>query len=467
MSAPLAAITRVLVTPEGHIETGGCPVQLNVAGANPPRHAARVLDVAALHIAGQTVGRVIGHGDGFVFGVVGQHDQHGAEDLLARDAHLVVDLGKYGRAHEIPGLQALGFARSAGEQLGPRVDTGLNQALNLLVLNLRDHRPHPGLGMRRVAHRHRLGNAPRDRFRLGQARARHEHARGRITGLPRVVHHVQHAAGDRGFEVSVIQNEVGRLAAQFLRHALYARRRIHCHLRSRAGGAGERHHVHIRVPGQRGAHAGASAVDQIEHTGRDARLVHDLGPHLRREGRDLAGFQHHRATHGQRGRDLAGNLIHRPVPGRDQSAHADGFAHHAMRAEFLLEGVAAQHLQGLFKMAQTAVGLVAVGQRFRRAHLRADGIGHIPVARFIHLDTTLKQRDARGAGTATVALEGRLRCRHGAVDIGLGAHGNARADRGVGGVDDVQRAGHKGVYPLAVEVKLEVFTHAYGLPWGR
>ena len=117
-------------------------------------------------------------------------------------------------------------------------------------------------------------------------------------------------------------------------------------------------------------------------------------------------------------------------------------------------------------MPQTAVGLIGIGQRFGRAHLRADGVGHILVAHFIHFDAALQQRDAILAGAETVALERRLRRRHGPVDIGRGAHGNPRANRCVGGIDDVQGSGHERVHPLAVEVKLEIFTHGYGLPWG-
>ena len=61
---------------------------------------------------------------------------------------------------------------------------------------------------------------------------------------------------------------------------------------------------------------------------------------------DFARLQHHGAARGDGRRHLAGDLVQRPVPGRDQSNHADAFAHDARGAAVLLELEALQRLQG-------------------------------------------------------------------------------------------------------------------------
>src|SRR5688572_20415917 len=83
--APLAAVARLLVAAERRAEVGRCPVDADLAGADPRRDAARALEVARRHVAGEAVRRVVGDPDRIVLVVVGQDREHGPEDLLARD----------------------------------------------------------------------------------------------------------------------------------------------------------------------------------------------------------------------------------------------------------------------------------------------------------------------------------------------------------------------------------------------
>ncbi len=100
------------------------------------------------------------------------------------------------------------------------------------------------------------------------------------------------------------------------------------------------------------AHAGAIAVDEVEHAFRHARLMHDLGEDDGVERRDLGGLQHHGAAGGDRGRDLAGDLVLRPVPRGDEAADADRLFADQVLAAALLELERAEVAGGLHEVAQ-------------------------------------------------------------------------------------------------------------------
>ena len=76
--------------------------------------------------------------------------------------------------------------------------------------------------------------------------------------------------------------------------------------------------------------------DEVEHAGRQADLVDDLGEDERVQRRDLARLEHHRAAGGQRRRDLRGDLVQRVVPRRDRADDADRLAHDQRVADLLL-----------------------------------------------------------------------------------------------------------------------------------
>ena len=70
--------------------------------------------------------------DRLLLGVVGQDGEHRPEDLLARDGHVVGDVGEHGRTHVIAAVEALRPAGAAGDQRRAFVDALLDQALDLV-----------------------------------------------------------------------------------------------------------------------------------------------------------------------------------------------------------------------------------------------------------------------------------------------------------------------------------------------
>ena len=97
---------------------------------------------------------------------------------------------------------------------------------------------------------------------------------------------------------------------------------------------------------KRGADLRPIAVHQVEHTRRDAGVVHHLGKEQGAQGRQLAGLQNDRASRCQGGADLGRDLVERPVPGRDQAAHADGLAHDRHVPAMGDKGIAARIVAG-------------------------------------------------------------------------------------------------------------------------
>ena len=77
--------------------------------------------------------------------------------------------------------------------------------------------------------------------------------------------------------------------------------------------------------------------DEVEHAGRQADVVDDLGEDEGVERGDLRRLEHHGAAGGQRGRDLGGDLVERVVPRRDGADDADRLLHDERVADRLLE----------------------------------------------------------------------------------------------------------------------------------
>ena len=78
--------------------------------------------------------------------------------------------------------------------------------------------------------------------------------------------------------------------------------------------------------GQRLADDRTDAGHQVEHAGREADVVDDLGEDERVDRRDLRRLEHDGAAGGQRVRDLGADLVERVVPRRDATDDADGLA---------------------------------------------------------------------------------------------------------------------------------------------
>ena len=153
------------------------------------------------------------HGVGFVLGA--DDDQHRAEDFLARDGHVVGDIGEDGRAHVEAGLTPSGRPGPPATSVAP---SSMPFWIRPWILShwMRDTTGPMVVPSARGSPTLVLSARLGDRRDLLHLRQRHEHARRCVAGLAGVVEHVHHAAGDGLGEVGVVEDDVRRLAAELL-----------------------------------------------------------------------------------------------------------------------------------------------------------------------------------------------------------------------------------------------------------
>ena len=366
---------------------------------------------------------------------------------------------EHGRLHVVAGLEPLGLSGTADLELGALADALLDELLDAAVLRGRHDRPDVAARLAGIADDDVLGRRGRDRRGLVHPGRGNEHAGRRVARLTRVRAHPGHVARDHGLEVGVVEDDVGRLAAELLRDALHRRRRGAGDLDAGAGRARERHHVDVGVGRERRADVDAVAVHEVEHAGGHAGRVHDLGEHDRVQRRDLGRLEHHRAARRDRRRDLAGDLVQRPVPGRDHSAHADGLTHDQRGAHRALELEVGEHAARGREVTESGGGLRGLRQPQRCADLLADDVGELLHAAGVHADDAVEQREALVLARQRERLERGLGRGDRGVDV-VGAAHRDRLDRLLGGrVDHIERVARERRDPLAVDVELLDVIH--------
>ena len=209
--------------------------------------------------------------------------QHRAEDLLLGDRHVRVDVGEHGRADEVAALEALGRLGAAGDQARALLDALLDVAAHALALGVGDERAEPGRVVERVAEREARPPPAASASASASRCARDQHPGQRGAGLAGVEEALGDAVPDRLVEVGVVEDHVGRLAAELQRHPLDRRRGQLGDPPAGPGRAGERDHVDVGVGGDRLADDRAGAGDQVE----DARRA---GPPRRSTSASMKAF---------------------------------------------------------------------------------------------------------------------------------------------------------------------------------
>ena len=123
---------------------------------------------------------------------------------------------------------------------------------------------------------------------------------------------------DRGVQGRVLENDVGRLAAELQGQALARPGQRSLDELAHLGRARERDLAHGRVRHDQRARL-AGAREDVHHTVGQLSLHTDVGKEQRRQRRGLRGLQHDRVAGGQRRRDLPRQHQQREVP-RDNLA---------------------------------------------------------------------------------------------------------------------------------------------------
>ena len=226
-------------------------------------------------------------------------------------------------------------------------------------------------------------------------RALYQKPRRRIAGLAGIVEAFEHAAGNAFLEIGILEDDVGRLAAEFERDALDGVGRILADGGAGPGRAGERHHVDVLVLRQGGTDIRAVAIDQIEGAGREAGLMHHLGIKKGVERGELRGLEHAGRARRERRNDLEGDLVDRPIPRSDEAADADRLAEHDVAVRQLLAHLdALERVDEALQMADADMRLLFGAHGDRRTEFERDGARHLVIAALVDGEQIFEQRDA-------------------------------------------------------------------------
>src|SRR5436190_5294131 len=450
------AVAGLAVAAVGHL--GGdrdVVVDPNAAEAQGLGDAQGAADVARPDRGREAVLDAVGPVDRLLLVAERLHRDDRAEDLALDHLVVLIEAGDDGRLQEEAGRVGLVAARD-----DLRVGRlALEEALDALALASRVQRAERRVRAQRVAHDHALRL-------LGEA-ADHvvvdapggEHPCRRRAVLAGVV-----VAGARnrlhgGLHVDVVEDHDRRLAAELEVHALERLGRVLGDPLAGLDRAGERHHVHVVVLDQRGAHL-VAARDDVEHA-LGQELGGDLGELDGRDRRRRGRLQDDRVAGGERRADLPDGHHQRVVPRRDLADDADRLA--ADPGRVALDVLAGRLALEVARRAREEAQVVdherdlVVLERVDRLA----GVGGFELRDLVGalLDRVgeLQQgeRALAGRGGAPPGVERGAGCLDGTIDVGLGGGGDLGDLLTGGGVEDGVGAALFGGDELAVDEVLK------------
>ena len=210
-------------------------------------------EIFAAYEGVETIFGIIGDLNGIGLGVVGDDGQYRAEDLFLCDRHVVRDVHKHCRLHEEATFEPIRVTFAADQHFGALFDALTDVRLDAVVLSLRRRWPDTCLWIRRVAGgkgAHRLDDRALGFFKPV---AWHEQARSGGAGLATVHERDAERQRNRLVEICVVEQNVGRLAAQLERDALHRCGGIAHDPLAHGDRACERDFGHVRIAHEFGA----------------------------------------------------------------------------------------------------------------------------------------------------------------------------------------------------------------------
>jgi len=338
------------------------------------------LRIGRLDRAGQAVGGIIGDAHRIVIVLIGNDNQHGAEDFFLGDAHRIVDVGEQGRLDVVAAaFRERRFA--ARHQPGSFRLADFDIVQHAVELRLRHHRAHHLVHRFRIAKGRGFEHLLEDGDGLLVARAGNEQPRGNGAALPRV-----HADGKAAFqrigELRIVEHDVCGLAAEFEEDPLQGWRGGRHDPFSHAGRAGERDHVHAWIGHDLLARRSlVGRGDHVEDAGRQPPPVCSLAQEGSGQWRVGRALEHDGAAGGKRGGAFGERDLDRHVPRNDRADDAGGLLHHrasALHAEHIADAeitfpfVSFGMVDGPAHHVDRHVELDQVGQQAGATDLRAD-----------------------------------------------------------------------------------------------
>ena len=180
-------------------------------------------DVFAEDVAAQSVWRLVGEADRFCLVVKWNQAGHRPEDLLLRDRHAIVDIGKDGRNDEIAAGKRTGERgqlQTAADESSSFLRSALDVASHLREVGLADHGPDDSALVEGVAD----ADAPRTLGKtLNELRvdgSLHQYSRAGRAALAVDREHHEKRGIQSPRQIRVIEHDEGTLAAELHRELL-------------------------------------------------------------------------------------------------------------------------------------------------------------------------------------------------------------------------------------------------------
>src|SRR6201997_2869133 len=151
--AIFAADAGVLKSAPGCLGIVAHGIDHDATGSQLGGHAPCAIEVSPQDSRVETIFGVVGNADRFVLGVVSNHAEHGAEDLLLGNRHVVFHIDKHRGLHEEARFKTLRMAFSTDQHLRTLFNAFANVGFDALVLFLRHHRSNHNVGIRGIADR--------------------------------------------------------------------------------------------------------------------------------------------------------------------------------------------------------------------------------------------------------------------------------------------------------------------------
>src|ERR1019366_6131574 len=462
--APLAmAVAGGLGAAEGQMDfcADGRGIDIGDAGLEVADGGEGFVDVLGVQRRRQPVFDVIGDRDGIFEAVAGDDRNHRPEDFFLRNAHLGIDLGKYGRFDK-PAMLVFALVKpmAAADEFSAFGFSDLDVfqvGLELILVHRRTHLD--GL-VETVADFDVLRTRHEVIDKLGVNAFLHDDAAGGGAALSGGAESAPESAFDGKVEVRIVEHDHRILAAEFERTVLEALGRRGPHDSADLRRARKRDGTDHRMLGQRRADFRAEAGHDVDDAFRDAGIGKRLDQVEGGERSVLRRLDHAGVAADDGGQQLPRRDCHGEIPGRDHAADADRLAdgHGELVGQFRVHGRAeeAAAFAGVVVGGVNRFLHVAAGFFEHLAHFA----GHVAGVLFFALDQDLGGAEdhlgAAGRGHQTPFGKRALGRIHGCVYVGLiGALEDGDDFASIRGVAVFESPSAGGFDPFAVNEILE------------
>src|ERR1700722_2481268 len=253
-------------------------------------------DVARPDRCGKPVFGVVALENRIVLVGEGDRSADGAKNLLARNLHVVLDVGEQRRIDEV----ALAGSRgTTGRHGGAFFSADFEESFDAIELLLRYQRSNGALLIEGIAHRDALAKIRELADYFVVAFALHENARAGAADLARIEEHAHHRGRHGLIQVGVREDDIRRFAAEFQRYLFQIAGGGLKDDLADFGRAGERDLIDVGMLGDRATGARAHAGDDIEDAIGNSGSADQRAEPERRQRSLLRGLQDDRVAAGQ------------------------------------------------------------------------------------------------------------------------------------------------------------------------